>query len=243
MKHKFNSLVKNMAVIFAASLALTGCSNTIPDMTAEEEQIIGEYAAFTLLKYDANHRSRLVDLSKVVEKEEKPQKPVEDSKEEQGGMGPVADTPVVDNTMNSAGSIEALFELPEGISFTYQGMNTCASYQEPGQENGHFSLDASEGKSFLVLQYNVSNQSQTVQRVDLNQKTTAFKVTVNGSYMRTALMTMLPNDMSTYAEDLQPGETKELVLIIEIDQSMADSITTVSLEVKNESNAYTISLL
>lgn len=244
MKHKLNSLIKSVAAVLVTSLALTGCSNVIPDMTVEEEQAIGEYAAFTLLKYDANHRSRLVDLSKVVEKDTKPQKPAEDTEKdpEQGGMGPVADTPIIDNTSNSASSIEEFFELPEGISFTYQGMQTCTSYQEPGQENG-FSLEATEGKSLLVLQYNVSNQSQSAQRVDLYRQSTAFKITVNGSYMRTALMTMLTNDMSTYREDLQPGETKELVLLIEIDQSMADSITSVSLEVKNESNAYTISLL
>ena len=238
MKHKFNSLVKNMAVVFVASLALTGCSNTIPNMTAEEEQAIGEYAAFTLLKYDANHKSRLVDLSKVVEKEKKPQKTKEESKEEQGGMSPVADTPVVDNTMNSAASIEEFFGLPEGISVTYQGMDIGTSYQEPG-----FSLDASEGKSLVVLRYHVNNQSQEIQRVDLNSSAAVFKVTINGSYVRTALVTMLPNDMSSYMEDIQPGETGEMALIFEVEQSVADSVTTVSLEVKNESNAYTISLL
>ncbi|MCM1327336.1 MAG: hypothetical protein NC094_12775 [Bacteroidales bacterium] len=242
MKNGFKHLVKGMAAVLATSFALAGCSSVIPNMSVEEEQAVGEYAAFVLLKYDAHHRSRLVDLSKVVEKEPpKAQEPVES--QEQGGMGPVADTPVIDNTMNNVNSIEAFFGLPEGISFTYQGIETGISYQEPGQEDGHFSLEAAEGKSLFILKYQVSNQSQSVQQVDLNAMSPVFKITLNGSYTRTALVTMLPNDMSVYKEDLQPGESKELVLLLEINPDMAETITSVSLQIKNEANAYTIQLI
>lgn len=244
MEHKLEKAAKGMAAALAVSLVLAGCGSVIPNMSAEEEQAVGEYAAFVLLKYDANHRSRLVDLSKVVEKKPKPVAPEEsDNNQNQGGMGPVADTPVIDNTTNHVSSIEAFFGLPEGISFTYQGMEVGASYQEPGQEAGHFTLDANDGKSLVILKYQVGNQSQSVQRVDLNTQSPVFKITLNGSYTRTALVTLLTNDMSAYAEDLQPGETKELVLLIETDQSMAAGITSVSLEIKNEANVYTISLL
>ncbi len=242
MKNGFNHLMKGMVAALATSFALAGCSSVIPNMSAEEEQAVGEYAAFVLLKYDANHRSRLVDLSKVVEKEP-PKKEEPANNQEQGGMGPVADTPVIDNTTNRVNSIEAFFGLPEGISFTYQGIETSTSYQEPGQEAGHFTVEAANGKSLVILKYQVSNQSQSVQKVDLNAQSAVFKVTLNGSYKRTALMTMLPNDMSTYEEDLQPGETKEVVLLIETDPSTAGSITSVALEIKNEANAYTILLL
>ena len=44
------------------------CGNEIPDLTEEESQRIGEYAAVTLLKYDANNRSRLVDPEVVIAK-------------------------------------------------------------------------------------------------------------------------------------------------------------------------------
>ena len=47
------------------------CGNEIPDLTEEESQRIGEYAAVTLLKYDANNRSRLVDPEVVIAKLEK----------------------------------------------------------------------------------------------------------------------------------------------------------------------------
>ena len=53
------------------ALGMTACGNEIPDLTEAESQRVGEYAAVTLLKYDANHRSRLVDPEIVIAKLEK----------------------------------------------------------------------------------------------------------------------------------------------------------------------------
>ena len=59
------------ALLCAMALTMTACGNEIPDLTEEESQQIGEYAAVTLLKYDANNRSRLVDPEIVIAKLEK----------------------------------------------------------------------------------------------------------------------------------------------------------------------------
>ena len=62
---------KNMvcgALLCAMMLSMTACGNEIPDLTEEESQRVGEYAAVTLLKYDANNRSRLVDPEMVIAK-------------------------------------------------------------------------------------------------------------------------------------------------------------------------------
>ena len=59
------------ALLCVMALGMTACGNEIPDLTEEESQRVGEYAAVTLLKYDANHRSRLVDPEIVIAKLEK----------------------------------------------------------------------------------------------------------------------------------------------------------------------------
>ena len=45
------------ALLCVMALGMTACGNEIPDLTEAESQRVGEYAAVTLLKYDANHRS------------------------------------------------------------------------------------------------------------------------------------------------------------------------------------------
>lgn len=242
---KQNSQRGKMIKILPAMLAafmLTGCSNQIPEMSAEQEQIVGEYAAMLLLKYDANHRSRLVDLSLYPEKPVVEQEP---EQEQESQMRPTEDTPVIDQTqaggVQTTGSMEEFFGLPEGVSLTYQGYSVCASYPENG-EDAYFALDAAEGKSLVVLTFAMSNQSGAGQSIDLLNQKPVFKVTVNGDYTRTALVTMLLNDMVTYKGDVAAGETKELVVLVEVDSQVASQITSLSLELKNESNGYTISL-
>ncbi|MCM1044501.1 MAG: hypothetical protein NC417_03225 [Candidatus Gastranaerophilales bacterium] len=243
-----------VGLAFAAALFLTGCGNQIPEMSEDQEQTIGEYTAMLLLKYDANSRSRLVDYvleewneEKEAEAEEEPELPPEE--DEPQGMDPVADTPVVDMppengmTDNTVSSMEAFFQLPAGMTLAFQNTQTTASYPDGGEMENYFTLDATNGKSLLVLHYTLSNQSGADQNVDFLNSSAVFKVTVNGDYTRTALVTMLEDDMSVYAGTLAAGESKDLVLLIEIDQSMVDNISSVSLSVQDDSNEYVSTLM
>ncbi len=239
-----------------ASLALvfgfTGCGNAIPDMSGEEEQQVSEYAALMLLKYDANNRSRLVDLALFPEEPEQTEPPAEETQPETEGqgMGPVADTPVTElpqeGTAVSEGTVGSegeFFSLPEGVSLDFNGTQTCKSYPPEGETNGYLAVDAAEGESLLVLQYTLNNQSGTDQTVDLLGQKAVIRVTINGELTEFAQTTMLENDLATYSGTIGAGQSKELVLIVEIDQETADNISSVSINLKNDANTYSAPLL
>lgn len=234
----------------AVALFLTGCGSVIPIMNSAEEQAVSEYAALLLLKYDAHNRSRLVDLSLIKEESEKlPDETEEpDISGEEQGMGPVADTPVVElpggDASTSTGtvrSMEEFFHLPEGMSFAFQGTQIGQSYLPEGEDNRYFTMDADTGKSMLILKYTLNNQSGADQTVDLFGP--VIRVTVNGDYTEFVQMTMLTNDLSTYSGTIRSGESQELVLVVEIDQAVAENISTISLNLKKDENVYTTSLL
>ncbi|MDE6641389.1 MAG: hypothetical protein K2K63_12780, partial [Acetatifactor sp.] len=99
-------------------LGLAGCGeNVIPELTESEMQIIGEYTAFTMMKYDASNRSRLVDLPQEAEPvapEPMETEPPRET-EEPSGMGVVDDTPVTDMSQEEdPGSMEDVLGLAEG---------------------------------------------------------------------------------------------------------------------------------
>ena len=57
---------KNLTGGIAAVLAvafMTGCGNTIPEMTEAEQELVVEYAANTLLKYDKYYERKLIELT------------------------------------------------------------------------------------------------------------------------------------------------------------------------------------
>lgn len=241
MKKKFFAILLAMAVV----LGMTGCGNAIPDMTEEQMQAVGEYAAITLMKYDANHRSRLVDLELLVQTEEAVQteKPVQEpalDQQEGTGMRPTEDTPVIDSGAAEAvpASMEELLNLPEGISISYREMEICDSY--PNDSGSYFSLTATSGKRLLVLKFDLFNGSGQDQYIDLLSQDPVFKVTANGNYTRRALTTMLMNDLTSYMDTLAAGSNAEAVLVVEVESDTADSLSSLRLDLENDSKTYTI---
>lgn len=234
MKKKCAAL---LIILNGMALLLGGCGNSIPDMTEEQIEEVGEYAAITLLRYDATNRSRLVDLSTIIEEEPKvntlPEQP-------QSTMRPVADTPIVEMGNES---IAEFLELAEGMDITYQNNEICQSYLGNEETDNYFTLDATEGKVLLVLHFSISNQTGVDQKIDLLEKNVVYQATLNGSYTRTALTTMLMNDMSTYIEEIPAGQENDIVLLFEVDQEAANQLTSISVNLKNDGKIQTIQLM
>ena len=236
------------ALLCAMTLTMTACGNEIPDLTEEESQRVGEYAAVTLLKYDANNRSRLVDpdiviakLEKEAAKEARRQENAQTEEQPAGTTASEIETPAAQEDITT--SLEDFFGLAEGVTLTYEDYQIADSYPEDGSTDEFFALDASAGKKLLVLRFALTNGSDQEESIDFLNTSSRYIITVNDSTRGNALTTMLPNDMSTYAETLAPGETQELVLLLEVNEDVAGAIQSISLRLKNASNEYTIQLL
>lgn len=235
---------RNFAAILIAAVmcaGLAGCGeNAIPDMTDEQVKMIGEYVAVTMMKYDANHRSRLVDLPE----DKKPQPPAEpEATKEPSGMGDVADTPVIDpSAPENQYSMEEVLGLPEGVTLAFSGQKLCDVYPDAG-ENEAFSLSASKGKRLLVLSYTLNNASGQEQEVNILASGASFRVTANEGRSRRVLLTNLPQDMATYVGTVPANSVVEAVLLVEVDEETVSSgVETVLLNVKNDTKSYTESL-
>ena len=237
------------ALLCTMMLSMTACGNEIPDLTEEESQRVGEYAAVTLLKYDASNRSRLVDPEMVIAKLEKEAaREAAKAAQEEAEAEETGSTGTTEVTMPTAqeditASMEDFFGLPEGVSITYEDYMLTDSYPEDGATDEYFALDASAGKKLLVLRFHLTNGTEQEEKIDLLNTNSRYIITVNDSIRANALTTMLPNDMSTYAETLEPGQSQELVLLLEVNEDVADAVQAIVLHLKNASNEYTIQLL
>ncbi len=245
--------MKSMLALGAAGIlcafTLTGCTDAMPDLTESETQAIGEYAGVVMLKYDAHHRSRLVDLSEYTFEE-----PVEDVFTETVEEEEPQETPemgegalVVDNTepaepeMPSL-TLEEFLQLPEGMTLEYLGQQLTTDYPDEVEAGDFFALHATEGKQFLVLYFSMYNGSGMEQMVNFLDDGITFKCVINGESTRTALVTMLENDMSTYYATVPADTATEMVLIFEVADDVASSIENLTLNLKSESDVYTIAL-
>lgn len=239
---------KYIAAVMAVMLAfvMAGCGeNAIPEMTKEEIQAVGEYAAITLMKYDASKRSRLVNLPETAKPEntkpetDMPKTPV--PVQEPSGMGPVDDTPVVDVSQDNADDsvdLNEALELAQGINVIYRGETVCARY--PMDEEVGFAVSASKGKKLLVMNFLVENDTGEEKMVDLNARKITIRMTVNEEFSKWVLPAVLPNDLVALEEAIPAGESVEAVLLVEIDENLAADIQSITFHLKNGENAYTI---
>ena len=69
-----NKKMKPFIILLAGTLivSLSGCGNTIPSLSEEQEALVVEYASTAVLKHDANYQGKLVDLSTLKNEEETP---------------------------------------------------------------------------------------------------------------------------------------------------------------------------
>lgn len=228
-------------------LGLAGCGeNAIPELTESEMQIIGEYTAFTMMKYDASNRSRLVDLPQ--EAEPAAPEPMETEPpretEEPSGMGVADDTPVTDMSQEEdPGSMEDVLGLAEGVSVSYVGAELCDTYPHDEEIGGLVVNASSEEKKLLVLRFRFSNETGQEQTVDIaSQREMNFRITVNEDYRRNAMTALLLDDMTVLKKTIPAGESTEAVLIIEVEQRSIEEISSISLNLKNDLKTYTIQL-
>lgn len=226
---------------------LAGCGNAIPEMTMEQQELVVEFAASELLKYDVNYQSKLTapepEQQPEEEQGEQPKEPL--IEEETLPEEIIADTDVtiVDNT----GTVEAQnisiadFLDLTGVEISYAGYETVDTYPEGEAKEAYFFMSATEGNKLLVLRFSALNVSGEELSIDLSKSQTRYKIILNGTE-KNALTTMLLNDMAYYQGTLAANESIELVLLCEIQDDQTEFIDTLQLKMKSVDDSATISL-
>lgn len=243
--------MRKSGLIFAvaASLCMTACGSTIPDMTEEQEAMIVEYAAGLLLKYDRNYHGRLLEEDELAEAEQKEAERLEKLAAEEAVEEPeeIAEetTQVVDVSEEpeviTYRSIEEFYGI-DGVAINYAGYELKDMYPDDGADNMFFAMNASSGCKLVVLHFDVENISGQDKGLDMLTLETKFKLSFSGESPKYALTTMLTNDLASYKGTIAAGSSEQLVLVAELQEDKAQSIQSISLIMKNGMEEATISL-
>ncbi len=228
-------------------LMLGGCGGQIPDMTDEQREAISEYAVGLLLKYDTSQPDRLVDLS-VLEEESEPEtteapaatpeptmepEATKAPEEDLGsaGMDPTEDTPTIpvggELTEDTYAELGEVLLLPEYISLEYRDYQVVSSYTDP--RDAELTLDAKSGHVLLVVRCVLLNSGSDTQTVDMLQANVKHTVIVDETSIN-AMVTLLSNDMITYMGKLAADESKEVVMLAEVEESVLQGAESISVE-------------
>ncbi|MBQ8189866.1 MAG: hypothetical protein IJZ44_08825 [Lachnospiraceae bacterium] len=232
-----------IALIVGVMLSLTGCGNAIPEMTAEQQTMVTEYAAAMLLKYDANYEPKLLDDERLAE-EEAVQKRIEEENARLEALQAAQNAPKEesakdeDSAESNASSQEAVanvdpavFMEMDGISISCNGVEFVDAYPESGGEV-FLSVTPSAGCKLAVVRLDMVNNGSADAAVDMFAKDAKFKVSFNGGEYHNTMMSLLEDDFTMYAGTIAPGQKVSTVLLVDLKEEECNPVTGLNLYIK-----------
>lgn len=228
MKMKYGMKVM---IFCAVSCLLTGCGNVIPELTEEEASLIATYAADALLDNSREDVSRLMDTGAETQRRNELAAKVEDLKkqqaieeeeekeEAQGTEGSGGGSAVSDESVENIAGFIGL----DGFQVSYDGYEIKKSYQTEEESEWEPAFDASPGKNLLIVKLKVTNISEYPAVADVMSKNMLFSISGEGGINGMALMTMLLNDFAYAQDEIGAGESRQYVLITQIDESITEA--------------------
>ncbi len=226
-------------ILIIIMVTLTGCGSFGNiTLTSRENDIIGEYAAGVLLKYDKNYDNRLVNVVEVETES------VLEENEEETLITDVVSIEVETTVDLEASLNEAL--RTEKLIANFEGYFISDTYPEASgtEDEVFFSMKAVEGYKLLVLEFTLENPTDEGMKEDMLSKGLSYNLLLNGEVKVNSQLTMLLNDLSSYKEEIEAHSVKELVLIFQIPDRYEneDSISSMTLNIKDADESLPISL-
>lgn len=241
-------------IIIAGILMLTGCGQKIPEMSDAQSQQVTEYAASLLMRYDQNNPSRLLSdvaletelarLQVMAEKKAFIQAQEQARKEKEESDKAEREKAIQDATLSGNNQevvtpqyIEEFYNI-EGFQIRYQGYQVLASYPDAA-ESEYFSMSAPIGNKLVVFEFQVTNITGEEKELDMISVDPKFTVSFNEQGAKSALTTLLLDDMANFRGSIPASENVKLVIVAQVSDADAENISSIAIKMKNDSTSAT----
>lgn len=238
-----------------SAFLLVGCEQVV-DLTDEETQLIAEYAAELLLKYDINYEDRMDEgyqkaeemaseelekfingettevTTQIASTEEGSTKTAVEGNQSREDTGDVdEEEPTSDEVLVGTESNIAVIAGIEGADITFREYSILDKYPATDEQGEFIYLEASQGYQLLVLHFDVVNKTQEVLPVSMIDVGLDYRVVCNGSKTAKPMLTILMDDLGTLETNVEPGASQEAVLVFQVSEGMQQKLETMDLYV------------
>ncbi|MDE7203440.1 MAG: hypothetical protein K2O91_16440 [Lachnospiraceae bacterium] len=246
---------KILGLLAMSAVLLTGCVDSMPELTTEQSEIIAEYAAGLLLKYSSNYNYKIASeqevsaamaaRQEVSEPETEEETNTTQTEEETNPNDSSSETPATE-TESGAEQVQIVADLDfaaeldiDDLIIRYQSFELCSSYP---QDNSGFSVSAAQGKKLLVIHFDLEGLPEEDIDCNLFDYDIKMRVNINDSTSATVLNTMIPNDLASYMEVVHAGEIVDVVAVAEINDMTEEEIQTLTLRASAKGQTCTVKL-
>lgn len=253
MREKFKIIV-SMCVCMCI---FTAC-NTESKFNEEQQQVLADYIAQTVLKHTEGYENKLVDISGdfylLTEEEDyvdsfNSSKDNEELKQDDSnsdtedndkiltgdsGSNEVEDDVNSEISVGPKGKLESILGLKKGLEAYVSKTDILKEYASDS-----YVIDVNKDEKLLKVIFKITNTLKSDVKCSLADSKIKYELT-NGNNLYYPLLTALENDLAYYDSKINAGCTREAVLLFRIpDNSKKDDF---SLIIKSEDKSITVNL-
>ncbi|MFA9466877.1 MAG: hypothetical protein ACERKN_21695 [Velocimicrobium sp.] len=212
-----------ITLVLIVALLSTGCGASQRELTQEENDMIAEYMAGLLLKYDYFYDAKLLYNT---ESDRKEADLTEDtSLQEFSSPSPEATkdsiVPEKENLAMAEATSEPEYQMVselfknEGCRVDYVDENEYQSFPKTS-ETSYFLLEANANKKLLVLSFDITNEASKKKNFSLIESGISYRLENSQGKSNKPLLTALTNDLQYIDIKIDAGKTKRAVIVFEI---------------------------
>ena len=221
-------------VLLAGVLVLTGCGEEPYELQDNEREIIVNYAAHIIAKYNVKQPEgyRYVYESPEDEAdvtEEQPQDPQQE--ETQQTDSDTDGQPQEDTSTDSADSAGGEEQPSVTLSEALGLKDIQAVYTGTELTDRYGTVVPDSGKKLMILHVTLQNRTGKAKKCDILSLLPVFRAKVNGTQEVTAELTILPENLRTWEEKIPAGETVDTIILFQVKEDAVTSVDQLELEV------------
>lgn len=225
-----------LAIMSVSIMLLSACSSTTT-LKDENNAIIAQYIAGSVLKFDKNYKDGLVyayqrpspeentavDVVQTVSVNKKDESTKTETK--------VEDTTKIDNSTSKAEVKETYSELSDiyqnkNLTVDYERYTKTSSYTGDYSEQA-FNVEAKSGNQLVVLEFKINNNSKKKQTVNWIRSGISYELKV-GKEVYYPILSIVSNDIQYFNTTIVAGKSKKAVLIFEVPKKTKVNNTTLT---------------
>ena len=245
-----------LCVLAMAAMLLAGCGEAMYELTPEEEAIITSYAAHIVAKYNKKQPEGYTyvyvspETAEEIPAEEVPaavsddeaQEPEQDtSAGETEVSGNEADNPGSDGMEGDSGEDQTEENGPamagalgiKGARLVYTGIQFTSIYDTVYPEPGN---------KLMILHFSLVNEKDSKLKVSVLDASPVFRASLNGESAVTGDISILSDDLSTYAGEIPAGESDNVMLLFQVPVNADETVNSLKLQIRADGSSSTFTL-
>lgn len=207
--------IGHVLILLAAVCTLSGCASSGVELTNEQNDMVAEYIAGALLRYDMRYEEKLLYSTDEEATESEPTQPEASvappsSSPAQETSDPQGQTP--DSQLVSGSLTEVIGT--EGVELKYKESAFYDSYPE---DSSLVVIEPGLSNKLLVAEFQIANTSSQKQKIDLSSLGIKYLLKI-GEKEYSPLLTALPNDLRYLSTTLAGGKSRNVIVIFKVEK-------------------------